>query len=332
MAQYRTGAGGDGIAPRRPTSTHEVEKALLFRISSGAYATNQRLPTCEQLASELGVNKNTVSKAYRSLAERGYLHTTAGRGTFVIKRPVGPDPSRVLAEISNLLALVVQQAKLAGIGQERFQKLVAEITGRFYDSTRVRVGYVECNRLDAALLSRDLQVALSHPVEPLLLDEVTADPDYYVARFAILGVNLTHLLVLEEALRARTASDAVEIIPLLVPPDPESLTQVARLRQGTRLGIVCDLSETLEALSGLVRGYNPGVVTTGRLTSDEPGLQEMLASADVVLVTSSASTRLQAHELQVPVITVMFTVDERSVQQLAGRIAAWVQRELPAAS
>jgi len=161
------------------TTAHELEKAILVRIAAGTYAPNSRLPTCEQLAAELGVNKNTVSKAYRALAGRGFVRTSAGRGTFVLMRPVKSvqDPSVALAELSSLLALVVQEAKLAGLGREQFQEVVDQITARYYDRATPRVGFVECNPLDASTLSRDLQVALGVPVEPLLIEDVLAAPE-----------------------------------------------------------------------------------------------------------------------------------------------------------
>jgi DNA-binding transcriptional regulator YhcF (GntR family) len=68
-----------GRPQRRPSSWTEVEKAILLRIVSGVYEPGQQLPSSEQPATELGANKNTVSKANRSLAERGYLRTRAGR-------------------------------------------------------------------------------------------------------------------------------------------------------------------------------------------------------------------------------------------------------------
>jgi DNA-binding transcriptional regulator YhcF (GntR family) len=116
------------------TTARELEKAILVRIAGGTYTPNSRLPTCEQLAAELGVNKNTVSKAYRTLAGRGYLRTTAGRGTFVLKRPgrSRQDASFAVDELSSLLALVVQEAKLAGLGRDQFQAVVDQITARYY--------------------------------------------------------------------------------------------------------------------------------------------------------------------------------------------------------
>lgn len=317
-----TRSDGSADPTRRPTSAHEVEKAILFRIANGTYPQNSRLPTCEQFADELGVNKNTVSKAYRALAGRGYLRTTAGRGTFVMKRPGATDPKRAVADISSLLALVVQEAKLAGIDREQFQALVDETTARYYERTRLRVGFIECNTLDATVLSRDLQVALNIPIEPLMLDDVTAAPERYLSTYDILAVNLSHLVVVEDHLRRAEGPDSAEIVALMLPPDPESLTQVARLKPGTRLGIVCDLPGTLQSLGGLVGGYNPGVQVLGALTGDERALRKVVKEAEVILVTPSAQEELLTHNPRVPLIGTQFRVDERSVQLLAERVAA----------
>jgi DNA-binding transcriptional regulator YhcF (GntR family) len=323
-------AGRRGQPARRPTSWMDVEKAILLRIVRGVYAPEAQLPSCEQFAAEVGANKNTVSKAYRSLAERGYLRTRAGSGTFVARRPSrtdpDADPERAIADIANLLVLVVQEAKMAGLQRQQFVTLCDETIARFYDPVRPRVGYIDCNRLDTTTLSRDLQVALSHPVEPLLIDDVVAHPEQYMSNFHILATNLSHLAAVEQVLRGAVPTGGAEIIGMLVPTDPESLTQVARLRPGTRLGIVCDLDATLQALGGLVRGYNPGIQATACLSDDDAALRQMLESIDVLLVTPSASARVRDCEPRVPLIEVSFKPDERSVQQLGTLIAAQARR------
>ena len=317
--------------PRRPISWTDVEKAILLRIVSGVYGPGAQLPSCEQFAADLGANKNTVSKAYRSLAERGYLRTRAGSGTFVTRRPGHADAGRALTDqavddVANLLAMVVQEAKLAGLQRQQFVTLVDETIARFYDPVRPRVGYIDCNRLDATTLSRDLQVALSHPIEPLLIEDVVSRPEHFMASFHILATNLSHLGAVEQGLRAAVPSGGAEIIGLLVPTDPESLTQVARLRPGTHLGIVCDLDATLQALGGLVRGYNPGIEVAACLSDDAAALGRLVERVDVLLVTPSASGRVRAIEPSVPIIAVSFKPDERSVQQLGTLIAAQARR------
>jgi GntR family transcriptional regulator len=45
-----------------------------------------RLPTVRGLAAQLGVNFNTVARAYRLLAAAGVLSTQQGRGTYILER------------------------------------------------------------------------------------------------------------------------------------------------------------------------------------------------------------------------------------------------------
>ncbi len=46
-----------------------------------------QLPTVRELATELRINFNTVSRAYRILDESGLISTQRGRGTYIWDRP-----------------------------------------------------------------------------------------------------------------------------------------------------------------------------------------------------------------------------------------------------
>ncbi|WP_411113907.1 aminotransferase class I/II-fold pyridoxal phosphate-dependent enzyme [Streptomyces sp. 029-5] len=61
----------------------DVERA----VGSGELAPGQLLPPMRELATELGVNPNTVAAAYRSLRERGVIETAGRRGSRVRARP-----------------------------------------------------------------------------------------------------------------------------------------------------------------------------------------------------------------------------------------------------
>lgn len=52
-------------------------------VSIGVLTPNEQLPPMRNLAAELGVNPNTVSKAYQALEKDGYIYTLVGRGSFV---------------------------------------------------------------------------------------------------------------------------------------------------------------------------------------------------------------------------------------------------------
>jgi DNA-binding transcriptional regulator YhcF (GntR family) len=320
--------GNHRAEARRSVSWSEIERAILLRIARKEYMPGQRIPTCEALAVELGANKNTVSKAYRSLAERGYVLTRAGFGTFVSRRPLRLSVDRTLEGVTGLLSLAVQEAKLSGLGQAQFRHFVDDVVSKAYEQAGPRIGFIECNRRDAVMLSRDLQLAVGHAIEPLLIDAVLAAPDRFLDEFDILAVNITHLAAVEGTLGTRSGDDGrAQIVGMHIPIDPESLLHVARLRTGTRVGIVCDLKQTLVSLTGMVDGYNPGLRVQGCLTRERPSIAKLLKASDVLLCTPSAAERMNVTDAPIPIVTLAFRPDTRSVEQLAALIA----RRMPAA-
>jgi DNA-binding transcriptional regulator YhcF (GntR family) len=75
------------------------------------------LPTVRQLAADLGINLNTVSRAYRALEAHGLVTTVRGRGTTVradLDRARASDPG-VRSALGRRLHVVLSDALLAGM-------------------------------------------------------------------------------------------------------------------------------------------------------------------------------------------------------------------------
>ncbi len=60
-------------------------------IATETISPGDRLPTVRQLAVDLSINPNTVSRAYTELELTGLVETQMGSGTFVGSRQVKPD-------------------------------------------------------------------------------------------------------------------------------------------------------------------------------------------------------------------------------------------------
>jgi GntR family transcriptional regulator len=60
-------------------------------IATGSLEPGDRLPTVRQLAVDLSINPNTVSRAYTELELTGLVETQMGSGTYVGQRPVEQD-------------------------------------------------------------------------------------------------------------------------------------------------------------------------------------------------------------------------------------------------
>ncbi len=63
--------------------------AIAERIARGEWAVGDRLPPQREIASALGINVTTVTRAFSTLQQRGLVEARPGRGTLV----VGPDGS-----------------------------------------------------------------------------------------------------------------------------------------------------------------------------------------------------------------------------------------------
>jgi GntR family transcriptional regulator len=71
-----------------PTELHEQVAAQIRRaIAEGEAAVGERLPPARDLAAVLGVNRNTVLRALRTLRDEGLLDFRRGRGVTIVGTP-----------------------------------------------------------------------------------------------------------------------------------------------------------------------------------------------------------------------------------------------------
>ena len=56
-------------------------------IISGELKESEKVPSVRDMAKHLGVNPNTVQKAYRELETQGYFYTVLGQGNFIAAPP-----------------------------------------------------------------------------------------------------------------------------------------------------------------------------------------------------------------------------------------------------
>lgn len=61
----------------------QIEKQIIKLISLGIYESDAPLPSVRAMACDLGVNPNTVARAYKSLEQQEIIYTIVGKGVFV---------------------------------------------------------------------------------------------------------------------------------------------------------------------------------------------------------------------------------------------------------
>jgi GntR family transcriptional regulator len=109
----------------------QIIQQLHTLISDGELSPGEQLPTTRQLAVQLGINFNTVARAYRYLDQEGLISTQPGRGTFVLENSRRNPPHKGKKnQIEELTRFYIRKAAHMGFEQEEikdcFEKIVLE--------------------------------------------------------------------------------------------------------------------------------------------------------------------------------------------------------------
>ena len=93
--------------------------------SLGILKPHTKLPPVRVLASELGINPNTVSKAYKMLESDGYIYSTVGRGSFVSDKLCQDEAEKI--EARQELKSALKKAYKNGITKEEIDETIHQI-------------------------------------------------------------------------------------------------------------------------------------------------------------------------------------------------------------
>jgi GntR family transcriptional regulator len=115
----------------------QIARQIETLMTHGGLNPGDQLPTVRQLATELRINFNTVSRAYRTLDESGLISTQRGRGTFVWEQP-SEETERSLRqqELEELTRRYLNETRRLGFSQEETIQIL-EAMGRAWKENEV---------------------------------------------------------------------------------------------------------------------------------------------------------------------------------------------------
>ena len=103
----------------------QIADQVRERILQGEWSAGERIPSIREMAVELGVNPNTVTRSYQALVDRQLIANQRGRGYFVGEDAVRHALAEMKAEfLREELPRIIRIMRLLGIGPE-------EIAARF---------------------------------------------------------------------------------------------------------------------------------------------------------------------------------------------------------
>ncbi len=108
----------------------QIENLVQFAIASGELKAGDQLPSVKELGKTLGINFNTVAKAYRDLEIMGLIYTRRGVGCYVNKGVEAKCRNACRRLIVERLHEVIQEAKAAGLTR----KVLSEVVNKSFAS------------------------------------------------------------------------------------------------------------------------------------------------------------------------------------------------------
>lgn len=96
-----------------------------FRVAASHLAPGTQLPTVRQMAVDLEVNANTVSRAYLELERMGVVNTLQGKGTFIAEKEVPMDEVVRGQKLREIVSELLSRASEFGFGPGEIREELA---------------------------------------------------------------------------------------------------------------------------------------------------------------------------------------------------------------
>jgi DNA-binding transcriptional regulator YhcF (GntR family) len=104
----------------------QLASQIVLGIVSWDLKPGQKLPSTRELARRFNIHSNTVSAAYRDLAERGWVELRRGSGIYVREHP-GEQLSSIGLELDQLISTFLQAARERGYSLGEIQTRIKRL-------------------------------------------------------------------------------------------------------------------------------------------------------------------------------------------------------------
>ena len=97
---------------RRSTLGEQILEALIGMIEKNEYKIGDKLPTEKEICEKLGVSRNSLREAMKSLSISGAVKSVAGRGTYLAKDAESLRAENIYDVVSKASTLEILQARM----------------------------------------------------------------------------------------------------------------------------------------------------------------------------------------------------------------------------
>jgi GntR family transcriptional regulator len=267
-----------------PPSQQLIDQ-IQFAIASRQYPPGHRLPSTRQLAMITGLHRNTISKVYRQLEEKGLVESLAGSGIYVKAQGnenIKKSESHLLKAYPTVQTIIkqnVDELLLQGCNLEQLKQLfLAEIDWRLHCNALVLVTVPLADIGAGQLIVLELEQALLIPIQLVPMEELN-----FILTEANLATIVTSRYFIHQVLEI-VPPQVTRVIPLDIYDYKEELQLIKKLPQYSSVGIVslsAGILRVAEILVHSLRGKDISIITAQ--TNDQPKLRNLVRSAYTII-------------------------------------------------
>lgn len=323
----------------------QLKDQIEYYVSTGAIQDNHQLPPVHELAGTLGINFETVRKAYKELQQEGLLSMKRGQGTFItlhsdVRAKRNSQASQAAAETpsqpSQLDTLesvrrFVRQARAAGVALEELKGFFAQACAEALKGDQgPAVIFTECNALQVREISEYLKEQLQRPIQPLLLDDLGAAltrhrlADGRVLHVITTGFHVNEVRATIGKLAATLPENlTVNLDVLITNMSPDTRRQIDARGRAAKIGFICRDQESAQLYRDLLRVEldNNDLNLTCCTLAEQAQVQALYQTADVLLVSPPVYEEVRrAAPARLPIFNVFDRVDPMSLRVIKDRL------------
>lgn len=269
----------------------QLRGLIAFGIGLGELSPGYKLPSVRDLANRLGIAPMTVTTVYNELRDAGLIEARPGAGTYVANR-VREDRGRASA----------------------LRRLQRRVDQMFREAETLGLTGADVSALVSARMARG-RMPGERPVHMVMLGNFMDATRHYADRIAVhLGMNDTIIPMTIGAVQTGAAlpdpldlvvtlanrrGEVETLVPTGLPvvglsfiPSEETRTRLAAIDPDARVCIVSIFREFMALMKPGVLRFTPHVADVDVRMVDDPGLDEAMSRADVVIYASGAESVL----------------------------------------
>ncbi len=213
----------------------QIKRQIRLLIESGELAPGQAMPSVRDMAGLINVNRNTVSAAYREMAEQGWLTIVTGSGAYVAENRAALN-NKILKSIFDR---AVREAIDQGYGVSRIADYFVtrlDVNASMFRERGLAV--VDCNHEVIKAIREVIATGLGVESEGVLIQDLEAgnkEAVRIVENADLVACGFSHI----EEIKKVLPGVGPKLVATLLKPDIRLMNELLRAPAGTRIACVC---------------------------------------------------------------------------------------------